>query len=63
MTSDPKLIDVREPGQFPAAPERSLPRRTLGRGTLILLIALRIYIFMAIPIVIYAFVHAILTSP
>jgi hypothetical protein len=34
----------------------------LGRGTLILLIALRIYILIAVPIVAYAFIRALLAS-
>ena len=37
-----------------------LPRRTLGPVTLILLILLRIYIIVAIPIVAYAFIRALL---
>ena len=47
-----------EPGQ--AAPP--LPRRALGRGTLALLVLLRIYVMVAVPVVGYAFVHAILAA-
>ncbi len=36
-----------------------LPRRTLGRGTWALLVLLRVYVFVAIPIVGYAFVRAL----
>jgi hypothetical protein len=61
MPFDPQLIGALEPSQLTAATEVPLPRRALGRGTLILLIALRVYIAIAIPIVIYAFIHAILT--
>jgi hypothetical protein len=62
MAYDPQLIAALEPSQLTAATEVPLPRRALGRGTLILLIALRIYILVAIPIVAYAFIHALLTS-
>ncbi len=62
MTDASNLIDALEPSQLTAVTERPLPRRALGRGTLILLIALRVYIFVAIPIVIYAFVHALTSS-
>jgi hypothetical protein len=61
MDFDPQLISALEPSQLTVTTEAPLPRRALGRGTLILLIALRVYIAIAIPIVIYAFVHAILT--
>jgi hypothetical protein len=39
---------------------RPFPRRNLSRGVLALLILLRVYIVIAIPIVVYAFVHAML---
>jgi hypothetical protein len=61
MSHDPKLIDALEPSQLTAATDVPLPRRDLGRGTVMLLIALRVYIFIAVPIVGYAFVHALLT--
>jgi hypothetical protein len=60
MPYDPALIGALEPDQLTAATRRPLPRRTLGRGTLALLILLRIYVVIAIPIVGYAFVHALL---
>jgi hypothetical protein len=60
MPYDPALIGALEPGQLTAATQRPLPRRTLGRGTLVLLILLRVYVIIAIPIVGYAFVHALL---
>ena len=62
MSYDPNLVDALEPGQLTAVTKVPLPRRQLGRATTALLIALRIYIFMAVPIVGYAFVHA-LTTP
>ena len=62
MTYDPALIAALEPGQLTAATQRPLPRRILGRGTLVLLILLRVYVVIAIPIVGYAFVHALLVT-
>jgi hypothetical protein len=61
VTYDPNLVDAPEPSQLTAATDVPVPRRDLGRGTVILLIALRVYIFLAVPIVAYAFVHALLT--
>jgi len=60
MQYDPALIGALEPDQLVAATMRPLPRRKLGRGTLALLILLRVYIVIAIPIVAYAFIHALL---
>ena len=62
MLYDPTLINALEPGQFTAATEAPLPRRVLGRGTLALLILLRLYVVIAIPIVGYAFIHALRAS-
>jgi hypothetical protein len=36
-----------------------LPRRKLGRGTLALLILLRVYVALAVPMVAYAFIKAV----
>jgi len=60
MQYDPALISALEPDQLVAATMRPLPRRKLGRGVLALLILLRVYIVIAIPIVAYAFIHALL---
>jgi len=60
MPYDPAAISALEPDQFVAATMRPLPRRKLGRGVLALLILLRVYIVIAIPIVAYAFIHALL---
>lgn len=60
MNCDPKLLDALEPSQLTAVSQRPLPRRSLGRGALALLIALRLYVIIAIPIVGYAFAHALL---
>jgi len=56
---DPTLIGALEPSQLAVATQRKLPRRRLGRGTVALLILLRVYVVIAIPIVGYAFVHAL----
>ena len=61
MSFDPNLVDALEPSQLTAATSIPLPRRRLGRTTTALLIALRVYIFIAVPIVCYAFVHALLS--
>jgi hypothetical protein len=60
MQYDPALISALEPDQFTAATQTPLPRRVLGRGTLALLILLRVYVVVAIPIVAYAFFRALL---
>ncbi len=59
MQHDPALISALEPGQLTAATTCPLPRRVLGRGTLALLVLLRIYVVIAIPVVGYAFFHAL----
>lgn len=59
--NDPELISILDPRQLTAVTRYPLPRRQLGRGELGLLILLRIYVIVAIPIVGYAFVHALLT--
>jgi hypothetical protein len=61
MQFDPTLINALEPDQLIAVTMRPYPRRKLSRGVLALLIVLRVFIVIAVPIVIYAFVHALLT--
>ncbi len=63
MQHDRELIGALDPSQLTAASQRPLPRRHLGRGILVLLVLLRVYVVVAIPIVAYAFVHAMNTSP
>lgn len=58
---DPAELDALEPSQLTFRSEQPLPRRRLGRGQLVLLVVLRIYVFIAVPIVAYAFVRALLT--
>lgn len=60
MDFDPGSLAVEEPARHAAATLPPLPRRVLGRGTLALLILLRLYVAVAIPVVGYAFVHALL---
>ncbi len=48
-----------EPGQLAAAARAPLPRKKLGRGIVVLLTIMRVYVLVAIPIVAYAFVHAL----
>lgn len=59
MHHDANLISVLEPDQLTAATTRPLPRRKLGWKTVALLILLRVYIVIAVLIVIYAFIHAL----
>ena len=59
MHSTDHHLAALEPLQATAATGRKLPRRALGLGTKALLIGLRVYVFLAIPIVIYAFIHAL----
>jgi hypothetical protein len=61
MLPDQNLIKALEPGQLTVATMQPYPRRKLGKGAMSLLILLRVYVAMAIPIVGYAFVHALLT--
>ena len=59
MRIDPAAIHLLEHDQLTSSTRQSLPRRALGPGTLVLLILLRIYVVVAIPIVVYAFVQAV----
>ncbi len=52
-----------EPAQFASARAQALPRRALGRVTLGLLILLRGYVLLVIPVVVYAFIHALNAAP
>ncbi len=62
MQHDPIADRALEPGQHTVETMQPLPRRVLGRGTLALLVLLRVYVVIAIPVVGYAFVHALLAS-
>ena len=62
MAYDPALVSALEPDQLVAATKRPYPRRKLTKGVLALLVVLRVFIVIAVPIVIYAFVHALLAA-
>jgi hypothetical protein len=62
MSYDTANIDILEPEQLSGATDRPLPRRKLSRATVSLLWLLRLYVFIAIPVVGYAFVHALHAS-
>jgi hypothetical protein len=62
MHHDSDLRNALEPEQLSAAVMRPYPRRKLSGGVLALLVGLRIFILLAIPVVIYAFIHALLTA-
>ncbi len=59
MDEAARLLDSLEPGQLCAETGKRLPRRRLGHFTVLLLIVLRIYVILALPIVAYAFIHAL----
>ena len=61
MAYDPALVSALEPDQLVAATKRPYPRRKLSAEVLALLVALRVFVVIAIPIILYAFVHALLT--
>ena len=63
MPDDTILAGVLEHGQLTRTLDQKLPRRKLGRGTLALLILLRAYVVLAIPIVAYAFFRALHAPP
>ncbi|OYV24762.1 MAG: hypothetical protein B7W99_00725 [Rhodospirillales bacterium 20-58-10] len=56
---DEALIGLLEQAQLASAKSCPLPRRHLGKATLAILIALRVYVILAIPVVAYAFIHAL----
>jgi hypothetical protein len=56
-------LDVLEPSQFASAKAAPFPRARLGRGLIALLLLLRVYVLLAIPLVGYAFVHTLMASP
>lgn len=62
MHIDPATIGALEAHQLAAARARPFPRRKLSGGVLALLVVLRLYILIAIPIVAYAFIHALLAA-
>jgi hypothetical protein len=63
MDCDPVDLAAHDPDQLYAASRAPLPRRELSGGVLALLVILRIYVLLAIPLVAYAFVHALMAAP
>ena len=61
MSDHSEWLDALEPSQLTAAAETPIPRRKLPRSVVVLLIVLRIYVFVAAPLVAYAFIHALRT--
>ena len=59
MRYDPAHLAALEHDQFSAAHRAHLPRRKLSRGVVVLLVLLRVYVLLAIPVVAYAFIHAL----
>jgi hypothetical protein len=57
--TDQEALDALEPAQLSLAAGTPLPRRKLGRGTLALLVLLRIYVLIAVPLIAYAFFKAL----
>jgi len=55
-------LSALEPGQLSHVTRKPLPRMKLGPVSRGLLIAMRIYVLIAVPIVIYAFVRALLAG-
>jgi hypothetical protein len=54
----PEELGALEPEQVSERRYAPYPRRALGRGVRVLLWVLRIYVSLAVPLVIYAFISA-----
>jgi hypothetical protein len=61
VSHDPsrEVLQALEPEQRTSALHAPLPRKRLGPGTLALLWMLRIYVLIAVPLVVYAFVRTL----
>ncbi len=59
MVQSPEFLHLLEAAQISHAKHTPLPRRRLGTATKALLIFLRIYVLLALPVVAYAFIHAL----
>jgi hypothetical protein len=53
----PEIREALEPEQTSAQRDEPYPRRQWGRGVQALLWVLRVYVILAVPLVIYAFFH------
>ena len=54
-------LSVLEPDQLAEAAKKPLEQRKLSLGENVLMSGLRVYVLIAVPLVIYAFFHALLT--
>jgi|HubBroStandDraft_4_1064222.scaffolds.fasta_scaffold69215_3 hypothetical protein len=54
-----EILAALDPDQRRSALQAPLPRRHLGVGILILLWTLRVYVLLAVPLVVYTFVRAL----
>ena len=62
MDYDPADLAALEPDQLSVATRTPLPRRELGGVVVALLVILRMYVLLAIPLVAYAFVRALMAG-
>lgn len=60
MARDLDIDRALEPAQLSSATLAPLPRRALSRGVVTLLFLLRVYVVIAIPLVVYAFLRALI---
>jgi hypothetical protein len=56
---DMEMLRALAPEQLAGAKYRIYPRRKLGRGVTALLLLLRVYVLVAVPLVFYAFWRAL----
>lgn len=54
--------DVLEPGQLSKARRERLPRRRVGPGVLAMMWVMRLYVFLALPLVAYVFFESLKAS-
>jgi len=62
MHFEAQELAVLERNQLAVEKLRPLPRAKVTRGVTLMLLALRIYVLIAVPVVIYAFAHALLAG-
>jgi hypothetical protein len=62
MKEDVVDLSVLEPDQFVEATKKPLAHRRLSRAETWMLATLRIYVLIAVPLVIYAFIHALVAA-
>ncbi|HQT63194.1 MAG: hypothetical protein B7Z75_12035 [Acidocella sp. 20-57-95] len=59
ISQRPDFVHLLEEAQMSHAKHTPLPRRHLSKTVQALLIALRVYVLLALPVVAYAFIHAL----